>query len=72
MTPATICVDEYPQLRAVAWHVAPRTHLSQAQALSIYERYWELVDVKALSVDEKQLITDLTTNVGGGFFCASC
>jgi transcriptional regulator with XRE-family HTH domain len=64
--PATIRLDDYPQLRALAWQTGPATELTPFEALSLYERNWRHVDHAALTPDERDLVRRLTAVLGGG------
>ena len=62
-------IDRYPQLKQIAWHLAPSTtELDEADAFAIYERNWRHVDRDALTAREKALIATLTATVGKGVF----
>lgn len=57
--PSRIDPSRYPQLQALAWHVAAGATLTPVEALSIYERNERHLDTSALSTEEQQLILDL-------------
>lgn len=59
--PVRVDPAEYPQLRRLAWHVAPGAKLTPQEALDIYERNERHIDVAELSAAERQLIGDLRT-----------
>lgn len=66
MIPARIRLDEYPQLKALAWQVQGIDALTPLEALSIYERNWRHVDESALDAHELQLIEALRLGLGSG------
>lgn len=63
--PSRIDPSRYPQLQALAWHVATGVMLTPAEALSIYERNERHIDTGALSEEERQLILDLRLALEG-------
>ena len=62
--PARIHLADYPQLKQLAWQVHGTDELTPAEALSIYERNWRHVDVKALEPRERQLVDALRIGLG--------
>jgi len=57
--PARINLDDYPQLKQLAWQVQGTNELKPAEALGIYERNWRHVDTSALEPQEQSLIDAL-------------
>lgn len=57
--PARIKLDNYPQLKQLAWQVQGSNELKPAEALSIYERNWRHVDVSAMEPQERNLVDAL-------------
>lgn len=57
--PARIRLDDYPQLRELAWQVHGTPELTPAEALDIYERNWRHVDAGKLSEEERDLVDAL-------------
>lgn len=53
--PLNIALDQYPQLRALAWQVHGTDTLTPAEAFDIYERNARHLDLKALSPLEHDL-----------------
>lgn len=51
-----VVVDDYPQLRFLAWQLGDGIVLTGEEALGVYERNWRHVDVAALTSDETALI----------------
>ncbi|ETN92850.1 transcriptional regulator, y4mF family [Gammaproteobacteria bacterium MOLA455] len=54
--PVRILLDDYPQLKELAWHVQGVDELSPVEAHSIYERNKRFLDRKNLSDSEQKLI----------------
>ncbi|HWT17960.1 MAG TPA: helix-turn-helix domain-containing protein [Variovorax sp.] len=59
-----IRIADYPQLRRLAWQLAPDTELTPAEAWATYERNWRHVDVPALDSRERQLLDELARTLG--------
>ena len=57
--PARVPLADYPQLRALAWHVRGAEALSPAQAWSLYQRNARHRDAAALTPAEQQLMQAL-------------
>lgn len=66
-TPALIRLDEYPQLKQLAWQVHTDT-LTPAEALSIYTRNKRHIDEQAMEERERELVKalHLALNKPGG------
>lgn len=65
----SIRIGDYPQLSSITWHVPNKdVVLTDAEALSIYERNWRHVDREALTPNELALIERLVASVGQGLF----
>jgi hypothetical protein len=62
--PARIRLADYPQLKQLAWKVHGTDALTPGEALSIYERNWRHVDVKALEPRERALVDALRMALG--------
>ena len=60
-----IQIDRYPNLRLLAWQMH-QDWISEAEALSLYEREWRHVDVAHLTSEERQLIDQLAVSYGNG------
>jgi transcriptional regulator with XRE-family HTH domain len=61
-----IALDSYPQLRQIAWHLAPDDTLSPGEALALYERNWRHLNPDAMEPHERALLKHLTATVGRG------
>jgi transcriptional regulator with XRE-family HTH domain len=64
--PVRIHLDDYPQLKKLAWQIKADTDLTPTEALGIYERNWRHLDHLALSQSERQLIDALRLGLGKG------
>ncbi|MBE7367663.1 helix-turn-helix domain-containing protein [Ramlibacter pallidus] len=64
--PERIVLEEYPQLRALAWQLEGVQALTPAEALALYERNWKHVDRAALSAKEAALVEALSQALGAG------
>lgn len=64
--PVAIRVDDYPELKRLAWHVKEGATLRPVEALGIYERHRKHLDEKALSDQERALIEGLRKAWGQG------
>jgi len=65
-TPETIRLADYPELQRLAWQRPGTTELTPAEALSLYERNWRLLEDAALQPHERALILALVAGLGGG------
>jgi transcriptional regulator with XRE-family HTH domain len=57
--PASISLEQYPELKKLAWQVHGIGALRPAEAFDIYERNWRHVDEQALSPQERELVRNL-------------
>ena len=64
--PERIRLDDYPQLRGLAWQLPGVQDLSPQEALDLYERNWRHVDRASLLPAERSLIDALSRALGGG------
>jgi transcriptional regulator with XRE-family HTH domain len=64
--PETIRLDEYPQLKRLAWQLPGVEELTPREALDLYERNWRHVEGSSLSMKEIELINALSRALGGG------
>lgn len=62
--PARVRLDDYPQLRELAWQVHGASELTPREALDIYERNWRHIDAGQLSEEEKDLVDALRQALG--------
>jgi len=63
--PARVRLDDYPQLRQLAWHVQGTDAVSPLQAWQIYERNWRHLDEQAIAPAEQRLIDALRVAMAG-------
>ena len=64
--PARLRLDDYPQLKRLAWQLQGVAELSPADALSLYERNWRHIDQASLLPAERTLVKALVDQLGGG------
>lgn len=65
--PTRIRLEDYPQLRQLAWQVQGTDSLTPLEARDIYERNWRHLDKNKLEDRERQLIHALREGLGGDF-----
>ena len=63
--PIRILLNDYPQLKQLAWQVHGIETLTPIESWDIYERNWRHIDEQALTAGERQLIKGLRTVFGG-------
>lgn len=61
-----IALADYPELKLLAWNRTATAKIPAAEALSLYERNWRLVDRDRLLPAEKTLINRLADTYGSG------
>ncbi len=59
-------LNEFPQLRLIAWNRQNDETLEEKEAFALYERNWRFIDENSLEISEKNLIERLTKQFGGG------
>lgn len=64
--PDRLRLDDFPQLKNIAWHMPEGEEVTPLQALELYERHWRHVEKAKLNASERALIKALATQVGGG------
>lgn len=57
--PVRIALADYPQLKALAWHVQGAQYLSPIEAHGIYERNARHLDMAAMAANERNLLDAL-------------
>ena len=65
--PTRIKIDDYPQLRHLAWQIHGTDTLTPIEARDIYERNWRHLETAKLQDQERHLINALQTGLGGDF-----
>jgi len=61
-----IKVEDYPELRMLAWNRPAGCVIPGEEALALYERNWRHVDQDALTMAERALIDALVERYGHG------
>ena len=64
--PAEVRIEEYPQLKRLIWNRPGAEVLAERDALAIYERHWDLVDVEQMTAHERILLQRLVDKYGQG------
>ena len=59
-------LDDYPQLRLLAWHRRDAEDIDEQEAFALYEARWRFVDEEALTDKERELIRLLAQRWGAG------
>lgn len=54
-----ILLANFPQLRALAWHIPGLEQITRNEARGIYTRHWRHLDKQALTASERALILSL-------------
>lgn len=62
--PATVRLADYPQLKALAWHVTGAETLRPKEAFDIYERHPRHLDAAAMAPPERALFSALQEAFG--------
>jgi transcriptional regulator with XRE-family HTH domain len=62
--PLRIRLSDYPQLKALAWHIQGTDVLTPAEALDIYERNARHLDAQAMPAHEQALLAALREAFG--------
>jgi transcriptional regulator with XRE-family HTH domain len=60
-----VVLADYPQLRALAWHLPEVSRVSRDEARAIYERHWRHLEPTHLQSNEKGLLRALGLEVPG-------
>lgn len=61
--PTKIHLEDFPQLKKIAWHVVDSKVLTPQEALDIYERHWRHIDEEAIDTDELAFINTLRNSL---------
>lgn len=62
----SICLQNFPQLRLIAWNMREEDLLEDQVAFALYERNWRFVDQTQLLIHERELIGRLCNEFGAG------
>lgn len=63
---AEVRLDDYPQLRRLAWNRPGANAIPERDALALYERHWDLVDAELMEPHERRLLDRLIHKHGHG------
>ncbi len=61
-----IPIDQYPQLKLIAWSMPGIQEIDPQSALGLYERNWRYVDQAAITPQEQDLLNRLVKEYGNG------
>ncbi|UPG96553.1 helix-turn-helix domain-containing protein [Luteibacter aegosomatissinici] len=61
-----VAIDEFPQLKRLAWNRPGKRTIPEPDALALYERNWDLVDRNEMNDKERRLLDDLVNRYGNG------
>lgn len=64
--PIRVPLDDYPQLKRLAWQRHGVDEISPGDALNLYERNWRHIDQASLEPAERALVKALVDQLGGG------
>lgn len=59
-------LDDFPQLKLLAWNRRAEDELEEAEAFALYESRWRFIDQDTLTQRERELIKRLTMTFGAG------
>ena len=59
-------LNDYPQLRRLAWNRHGVDAIPERDALALYERHWDLVDAELMDPQEQRLLRRLVHKHGNG------
>jgi len=63
---AMLRLDDYPQLKLIAWSRPGAKAIGEEDAYALYERNWRFVDQNTLTAGEKALVERLASKFGKG------
>jgi transcriptional regulator with XRE-family HTH domain len=64
--PERVRLQDFPQLRRLAWQLHDVDELGPAEALNLYERNWRHIDRAGMELAERELLQMLVDQLGGG------
>lgn len=64
--PAEVHIEDYPQLKQLAWNRPGAKSLTERDALALYERHWDAVDADRMTNHERTLLQRLVDKYGQG------
>jgi hypothetical protein len=59
-------IEDYPQLKLIAWSGAATGSIDEKDAYALYERNWRFIEPGQLTAGEKALIERLSAKFGHG------
>lgn len=62
----SIAIDQYPQLKMIAWSIPHAKEIKPQIALALYERNWRYIDQAAMQPHERALLNQLVKEYGNG------
>lgn len=62
----TILIDEFPQLKRLAWNRPGARAILEQDAFALYERHWGMIDADEMDEHERTLLRHLVTKYGNG------
>jgi transcriptional regulator with XRE-family HTH domain len=62
--PAKVRLNDFPQLKRLAWQLKGSRQMAIEDALEIYERNWRHVDLKEMDAREKEFLEALLEHFG--------
>ena len=62
----TFELSRYPQLRLIASQLTETAILTEAEALTLYERNWRFLDLGTMDDEERRFLDSLARGVGKG------
>lgn len=63
---AMVHIDDFPQLKRLAWNRPGARAISGPDALALYERHWDLVSAQEMTEPERELLDGLVEKHGNG------
>lgn len=66
LRPMLVRLDDYPQLRLIAWHRRGVGEIDEQEAFALYEARWRFIDEATLTEPERELIRQLKNRWGSG------
>lgn len=64
--PAEVRIDDYTQLKRLAWNRPGAETITERDALALYERNWDLIDADLMDAREHALLQHLVNRHGRG------
>jgi transcriptional regulator with XRE-family HTH domain len=63
---AEVRIEDYPQLKRLAWNRPGTEVIAERDALALYERHWDLVEADRMAAHERALVQRLKDRYGHG------